>query len=179
MADSDQKARLHAKLDERYAAPLQQLQDSLKELNAEIAKGHEWIDSAPDAVLRLMEASSEEKTVAVQMKIPTATVTPTNGNGHGSEADRVLLREPIEKIIRGLPVDTDITSADIHRQLLVNIPRLKDENQVKLKARVAVTLGHLVEKKLIHITQRGGGNVPHVYQRTYKPVTNISSGVRK
>ena len=141
---------------------------ALERLEEERNEGHEWIDSAPDAVIRTLLASEA-----------TPFVEDAAGNRMGGSELRVPLYEPIKEIVESIDPQHLITSAIIHDALLQRIPELDNEDQRKLKARIAATLGRLVDEKLLKIARQGGGSAPHKYKIVGSPYKSVKDALKR
>ena len=164
----DQRASLHAKLDQSCDVKRQRLMAALEQLEEERTQGHEWIDSAPDAVIRALMESGV---------MPFSDDAPRYRMG-GAES-RVPLYEPVKEIVQSIDPQHLITSVIIHDALLQRIPELEKEDQRKLKARIAATLGRLVEEKVLKLARQGGGSAPHKYKIVGSPYKSVMEALNE
>lgn len=132
----------------------------LKRLDEELEQGHKWIESAPDSIIWAV--------------IQTGGIPTGDGNMAATrDRDRVRLYDPVKEIIDSIDPSYSINSVKIHDFLLQKIPALEFEDQRKLKARIAATLGRLADEGFLRLTKKGSGSMPHVYQivgSPHKPV---------
>ncbi|MEK6407554.1 MAG: hypothetical protein AABN34_11375 [Acidobacteriota bacterium] len=125
------------------------MESKLLQIEAERKKGHEWIDSAPEPVLRALANGS---------------LLDQSGPLAFQDTTRVTLYEPMKAIIDCIDDPQErITSAIMYDALLQAIPSLEYENEWKLKARIAATLGRLVDEKVLKMAKIGRGASPHIY----------------
>jgi hypothetical protein len=163
----DQRALLHLRLDQAIDARERDLKAALEQLEEERRAGHEWIESAPEGIL-----------LALHSGAASFVGEPSKSRMGGSES-RVQLYEPIKKIIESIDPQHMITSVIIHDALLQRIPELEKEDQRKLKARIAATLGRLVDEKLLKIARQGGGSAPHRYKIIGSPYKSVMDALNE
>ena len=167
MADGgDFRLVFHKKLDRDYDEKKQQLEERLKDLEAQREKAHEWINSAPEPVLRAIANGTE---ALAGDDAPLAIREPR----------RVTLYEPIKTIITSIDPQHEITSAIVYDALLQAVPALQYENEWKLKARIAATLGRFVDEKLLKVSKTGRGSAPHVYVLRNPPYASVMEGISR
>jgi hypothetical protein len=156
----------HAKLDRDCDEKRKQLENKLIELESERKQGHEWIESAPESVLRSL-ADGATFQVSGGDKVPI------------SEVRRISLYEPVKSIIESIDPQHEITSAIIYDALLQALPSLEYENEWKLKARIAATLGRLADEKVLKVKKAGRGSAPHVYVRRNPPYKSVMDALNQ
>lgn len=167
MADGgDFRFVFHKKLDRDFDEKRQQLEDRLKDLELQREKAHEWINSAPEPVLRAVANGAE---AMAGDDAPLALREPR----------RVTLYEPIKTIVTAIDPQHEITSPIVYDALLQAIPALSYENEWKLKARIAATLGRLVDEKLLKVHKAGRGSAPHVYVLRNPPYASVMEGINR
>lgn len=153
---SEQRKDLHARL-ERFAADRRShLQAEIDNLNQDLERGHEWINSAPDSVIIAL--------------IHTGAVPMGSYSVTTRDRDRVPLYEPIREIVESFDPEILVTSVIIHDALLQQIPALEFEDQRKLKARIASTLSRLADENILEMARPGSGSTPHKYKIVVSPL---------
>jgi len=155
-----QRDALKAKFNKTIEDARRSLAQALRELEEKQREGFVWIDDMPDWLVATMLGE------AVDPAVVSPTIPPQNGGRlrMGGRSTKIQLKDPIEAMLAGFRDDQEITSAIVFEKLLNQMPDLRDEDPVKLRARIAATLGKLREEKKIRILREGGGSVPHVYR---------------
>lgn len=148
---------LHAKLDAQCDARRHELETELAKLEQDRDHGHEWIESAPEALLNVLIHPGAPNGGTVGQRLLEQFIPPAMGV-------RIQLYDPIKNLIRSLDPEREITTPIIYDALVQTIPELKLEDQRKLKARIAGTLSRLADEQLLKIWKVGSGSVPHTYK---------------
>jgi hypothetical protein len=161
----------HAKLDRDYDQRKRDLEEALARLESERRQAHDWIDSAPDSVLQALGSEPPPETLFVA--------------GDRQQARyHAPLYEPVKSIVESIDSDYEITSPLIYDALLQAIPDFEEEDEWKLKARIAIanTLSRLVDDGVLKLARQGRGSNPNIYKvkPDYKLISEVvSEGERK
>jgi hypothetical protein len=170
MIDNDElRNELHARIDAEADARKRQIDEARQ-------KSHEWIDNAPPGMFTLLSDCAQLPSLT-QTYQPTSSSQPASNGAQPKEQLRIAIKDDVDRIIAAFASETEVTSLKVYERLLEQRPEVKEADAANIKARIAMALTRLVETDKLVLIRKGGGNIPHVYQKTKLQKIGVTEGI--